>query len=310
MKHVEQKRISGFWRRLLALLTDVLLLGLVGFLLGSVLEDLLVEMGSWGRLVGFSVAVVYFGVMNSRVMNGGTIGKKLLKLEVVDGSGGPIGPGRSFARSTVLLAPFFLNGAFPADYGVTPIVIYPLALIMFGGSLSIIYLYVFNRVSRQSLHDLIVGTYVVRAGVSGQETGKVWRPHLVVVLALCVASLAAPALASALVKSEQLDDLMSMQQAVNSISSVSRATVASGTVTHRSGNRKPETRTYISVRAFVADRNPKDADLARRLAEAVAETYPDSRHKDAIEVTLTYGYDIGIWSRWYAYTHGFHPDKL
>ena len=36
-----------------------------------------------------------------------------------------------------------------------------LPLIVLGGAISIIYLYTFNRISRQSLHDLVVGTSVV-----------------------------------------------------------------------------------------------------------------------------------------------------
>jgi hypothetical protein len=73
--------------------------------------------------------------------------------------------------------------------------------ILFGFGDAIVYLYIFNRRTRQSLHDLIVGTFVTQttprrtynlhdliAAVfvsqrppPGQVVGSIWRPHLIVV---------------------------------------------------------------------------------------------------------------------------------
>ena len=48
--------ISGFWRRLLALILDAVVLGLVGSILGLFLFDFLSQLGGWGRLFGFCIA--------------------------------------------------------------------------------------------------------------------------------------------------------------------------------------------------------------------------------------------------------------
>ena len=74
------KWISGYWRRIGAFAIDSIILGLIGLSLGLVLEDMFVDIGVWGRLFGFTIALLYFGIMNSVISNGQTLGKKLLKI--------------------------------------------------------------------------------------------------------------------------------------------------------------------------------------------------------------------------------------
>jgi len=105
------KWISGFWRRIGALVVDAVILGVAGLGLGLVFEEQFVKLGSWGRFVGFFVAFAYFGVMNSHVSGGQTFGKKLLKIKVVNTDNQPITVLRSLSRFIILGIPFFLNGA-------------------------------------------------------------------------------------------------------------------------------------------------------------------------------------------------------
>ena len=79
--------ITGFLRRIGAFFIDGLILGLFGFLLGLFLENYFVQIGGWGRLIGFSIALLYFGLLNSSLNKGQTIGKILLKINVVDTNG-------------------------------------------------------------------------------------------------------------------------------------------------------------------------------------------------------------------------------
>jgi len=175
---IAPKWISGFWRRIVALCLDTLILGVAGLVLGLVLESTFVQMGAWGRLVGFAIALIYFGIMNSSIAGGQTIGKMALKLRVVNANGRPISIGKSLFRYFILATPFFLNGAqFPNEL-MTSFFMYPLSLIIFGGIFSIVYLYVFNRTTRQSLHDLLAGTFVVNANVEKHVAGTVWRVHI------------------------------------------------------------------------------------------------------------------------------------
>ena len=128
---VEVKWITGFWRRIGAFLIDAILLGFVGFLLGLGFESTFVELGSWGRVVGFSIALIYFGCMNSRLFSGQTIGKKILKIKVVNLENESIGLARSFLRYSILAIPSSLNGLYFEENSNIDFLVYPLTFIVF-----------------------------------------------------------------------------------------------------------------------------------------------------------------------------------
>jgi hypothetical protein len=61
-----QYKISGFWRRVGTLFIDAFILGVFGLLLGLLFSQQFVGLGGWGRAIGFPIAAVYFGILNSR----------------------------------------------------------------------------------------------------------------------------------------------------------------------------------------------------------------------------------------------------
>src|SRR5690348_8484732 len=74
--------ICGFWIRILALIIDSIILGLLGILLGLLFGDFFMSLGSWGRLVGFVIFVFYFGLLQGPFGNGQSLGKKICKIRV------------------------------------------------------------------------------------------------------------------------------------------------------------------------------------------------------------------------------------
>ncbi|MCG9786843.1 RDD family protein [Vibrio mediterranei] len=310
MEEVQDKWICGFWRRIGALFIDSLVLGILGSVIGLFLEDTFVQLGGWGRLIGFAVSITYFGVMNSSLSNGQTIGKKILNIRVVDSSNSTISLPKSFVRYSFLAVPFSLNGAqIPNELSLSYLM-YPLSLITLGGLLSISYLYVFNRVTRQSLHDLVVGTYVVNTEANRQELPPVWKPHLGVVAVLFMVAALVPAYNSSLFKSEPFKGLLVTQEAIISKESVRYAEVTTGSSTVTSSDSDSRTTTYVNIQAFLYKDNVDDAKTAKKLAQAIIKTYPESLSKDFIQVTLAYGYDIGIASKWNRYNYQFNPKDL
>ena len=302
--------ITGFWRRIGAFAIDTIILGFVGIGLGLFLEEQFVHLGGWGRFVGLFIALFYFGVLNSRIFGGQTIGKKLVNIRVVDGGNQSIDLPRSFARYSILGVPFFLNGAQFTDEAMTSFWLYPISLVIFGGLLSVTYLYVFNRVTRQSLHDLVVGTYVVNMDTEQGNNGAIWRPHLIVVGALFLASALLPVWTSNLAQNEPFKDLLSAQAALNDHPSITYVGVSSGTTTRASTSDGTKTTTYLSARAFLKNDTVSDAELAEQLATILANSHSNSQQMDVIQIVLTYGYDIGIASSWSNYSHAFKPTEL
>jgi hypothetical protein len=188
--------------------------------------------------------------------------------------------------------------------------IYPLSLIVFGGLFSILYLYIFNRVTRQSLHDLAVGTYVVNASAERQEPGEIWKVHLIIVAVLLVAAAIVPAFTSRLAQSEPFNELLVVQAALSNEPGVNYSTISANVSTFVSVREGTKTNSYVSAQAFLASNNVTDVEFARHLARIVVKNYAEAGDKDAIRITLTYGYDIGIWSQWSSHTHDFHPSEL
>ena len=309
-EEVELKWISGFWRRIGALFIDALILDAAGLALGLFLESLFVQMGGWGRLIGFSIALIYFGVMNSSIAGGQTIGKKALKIRVVDSNNSPINLGKSILRYFILAIPFSLNGAQFSNEAMLSFFMYLHSLIIFGGLFSILYLYIFNRVTRQSLHDLAVGSYVVNTNVEKQATVNVWNIHLVIVAMLFLAAAVVSAFTTQLAQSEPFKGMLSVQSALSNDQSVAYATISTGSTTFSSTNDGTETTTYVSSQVFLKTNNVSDAELARRLAIIIVANYPETLQKDTVHINLTYGYDIGIASSWSNHSHNFNPLEL
>jgi hypothetical protein len=236
--------------------------------------------------------------------------KKLLNIRVVDSSNSTISLPKSFLRYSFLAIPFSLNGAQITNEVLLSYLVYPLSFIIFGGLFSISYLYIFNRVTRQSLHDLAVGTYVVNVDVSTEELSSVWKPHLAVVAGLFITAALIPVFTSDLAKSEPFKGLLATQEVINNNKSVKYAGVTEGSSIFTSSDSGSQTTTYVNTQAFLYKNNIEDSDIAKQLAEIIINTYPESRNKSMIQVTLTYGYDIGIASKWNSYNHRFNPQEL
>ena len=303
--------ISGFWRRLGAFAIDVVSIGIVGLVIGYSIGDQLVALGTWGRLVGFAVALAYFGILNSRLSGGQTIGKRLLKIKVVDGRGSLLSLPRSLLRFVPFGVPWFLNNApFPESVLFSPWV-YVLSILVFGMGLSIIYLSIFNRRTRQSLHDLLVDSYVVKAEPSvAPAVVAPWPVHLGICALLIVAAGVAPYFTLRLAEREPFASLMRIHQVVNAEAWVVHAKVTKGsswTASSRSGQSAVR---YLRVVAHSRDPNVMDADRARQLAERCISADPSIRSLDVIQVTLVYGFDIGIASSWRSQNYGYPPAEL
>src|SRR5665811_1045136 len=153
--------ISKFWTRIWALIIDSIILGMVGIILGLTIQDFLIRIGSYGILIGLAVAVLYFTIFNSKLFNGQTLGKKALDIQVVDKSGNPLSLRKSFYRALILCVPYFLvNVEVPGvSIGSTIFLLKNISCISL--ALGVMVIYIFNKGNRQSLHDLIIGSYVV-----------------------------------------------------------------------------------------------------------------------------------------------------
>ncbi|MEC9260804.1 MAG: RDD family protein [Pseudomonadota bacterium] len=304
--------ISGFWRRIVALIVDSILLALGGFVLGVVLESAFIEMGGWSLLVGFFISLGYFGVMNSRYADGQTLGKRLLGIRVVDGNNQTISLGRSLLRYCVYGIPFALQIDFLPVGEEFFWLMYPIGALLVGGSFSILYLYLFNRRTRQSLHDLVVGTYVVYAGAQQEEVRKVWTPHLVIVALFFILGGISPSFINILFSSGEFAQMLATRAALMQEPGVNTVGIMASSTSYyadpaEQGNTSQKS---VDLAVYIDSNRVEDMEYARELAEKVLVHYPDAMDKDVISVDLYYGYDIGIWSSWEVGSYELNPSGL
>lgn len=302
------REIAGFWRRLGAFVIDVIMLGIVGMILGSLLFDTFARMGAYARLVGFAIALAYFGVLNSRIGDGQTLGKRWLGVRVVDAHDQLLSLPRSLLRYAVLGIPFFANGL-PVDPEVAmgSTLGYLLALVVFGGMLAIVYLYVFNRRTRQSLHDLAVGSYVERFDGAARLVPfpVMWRGHVAVAALLAAVALGAPIVANHFAQTRSFADLMPLYRKLSRQPHVMTAQVMRSW-TSMNGNTTHSLQSSLQLDAPLVD----DDAMARRIAQQMAKADSEIAHEDAVVVRLVFGYDMGIASGWKTHVYSYKPEEL
>lgn len=295
----EPLKLASARRRVIACGIDLLILMLIGQALGRGMPELLIALGPWGRLFGLAVAAAYFGVLDSRAVRGATVGKLTLGLRVVDAAGGRISSIRATLRFLPLGLVYFLRDApLPvADGREVWAVTLQIATCGLGGAG--LYLLLFNRASRQSVHDLLAGTYVV--GLDGPAPRPVWRGHLLVcaliVIASGVAALRFPSLGTA----RTPPSLAMIQQAL-----VDQPWVAYAVV------RDEEPRYFgigplagirvVAVTVGVQGGSIEQPERFAQAARTVLALLDDPDQVDAIAVSLQRGYDIGISSRHWSST--------
>jgi uncharacterized RDD family membrane protein YckC len=303
--------IAGLWRRLFAFCIDGLLLGALGGCVGLVAFDRLVALGDWGRAVGFAIALIYFGAMDGGLFGGQTLGKRALGIKVATGNGLPLGTGASTLRAAIFCVPYFLNGAFISSGAITSWLSVLQVVMVFGVGISIGYLLLFNRRTRQSLHDLAVGAYVVssKAGGPVSDGGRLWIGHLSMIGLILLAAAALPYLGQRVARSARFVDLLSVQQGLQQEPDVRHATVNIGINTFSSKNQDTTTTHVFSSRIFLSRRVADLDSLANNSARIILDRDPAAEREDLIAISIVYGYDIGIASAWRSHDFSFSPGQ-
>lgn len=302
----EPATFAGFWRRLFAFLIDCVILGVVGLSIGFVFFDTFAALGGWGRLVGFAITLAYFGLSNSRIGGGQTLGKRLLNIKVVNREGNLISLHRSLVRYVVFGTPYFLNGIMIST--AVPLLQPLLTVAIFGAGFAIVYLYVFNRRTRQSLHDLLTGTMVVRAtDVESPSLSKVriWKYHTIIAGGAAALMLIAGITMSVfMIEKFDLSKLASLQGAIQDSGKVHFSSVFVGNTWGPSGEAR-----YLKLDAVWKGKPESYETAASEIAAIALHDYPEATEIDVVMVNIVYGFDIGIASSWQSHSFAHRPSE-
>jgi hypothetical protein len=187
-----------------------------------------------------------------------------------------------------------------------PLVIPIVTVVIFGAGFAIIYLYIFNRRTRQLLHDLIADTLVVRAtDVGPPPQVSIWKYHiLIAAIAAALILLAGISISIFVTKSLGLSNLATLQESVHNSGKVHYASVFVGKVWGPGGERS-----YLKIDAVCKNRPDSYEAAASEIAAIALRDYPDISGKDVLVINMVYGFDIGIASSWQSYNPAFSPDE-
>lgn len=303
----EEPVIGGFWRRLGAFVLDMIVLGILGQILGYFFFDQLAAMGAWGRLFGWTISVSYFGTMNSRLGSGQTLGKRLLDIVVVDDTGSLISVQKSLFRSALLFTPMFLNGAAIPTDKIPTFFNYMLGFVIFGGIAVIFYLFVFNRRTRQNIHDLAVQTYVIKKSVTQIPVKKrIWTVHYAICGLLCVIVLVLSHLLMGLSKSETRKGIFEARSEIVRETEIENVSLMVGRTSFVSKDKRTD-QTYAFSQVVVSKKPVEPEAFMTKVATIILHSYPPALKKDFIRVVVTYGFDIGIAKRHSSYSGVYSP---
>lgn len=312
----EQATFSCFWRRSGAFVIDVLLTGAFGFGLGLVFFYQLAWLGPYGRLVGFCIAGLYFAIFNSSICKGQTLGKAILKIRVINRDGSFLNPLQAFLRFCVLGIPLIL-GNLPVfsvyDYTAVGMVLKPMLTV--GIALASIYFVIFNQKTQQTLHDMLVGSYVVRKDVKAvSQSSPIWTGHYVLAVLIIGVVFLFSLYNQHQLRTPQMQEIHKAKNEIMKLTNSWKVSITNGEM------RRGETNySYYAVR-FVAPVyrasevnfrfTQKDKDIISALvANAIIENIPASEKADLIIVYVSYGFEIGIARLWRGRREFYAPDE-
>lgn len=287
-------QIATFWRRTGANVVDVCLLGVIGACLGLLWFDQLAALGRMGRVVGLTIALMYFGILNSRIGQGQTLGKRLLKIRVTDDTGAPIGLHRSVFRATILLVPFALNGTALPPGPYEQFIGIALSILIFGLGAANAYLYCCNRRTGQALHDLAVGTFVRTAENDSDIHAEMWKPHLAIAAVLSAIVLGVVLLPYRSVSPDLLPPLAEARRLAQLVVPDAHISVWRQYSKAVSTGRGQTSASWFQVDVEVPV-EPEDFEaLADRIALAMFEASSGVDDVGQVVIVVSYGYDIMI----------------
>lgn len=292
--------IGGFWRRSAAFAIDGAVLWGIGLGVGWVAFDGLVQMGRWGGLVGLVIATAYFGVLDSVVGRGRTLGKWIAGLEVVTPDGRPVGLLRSVLRTLLIAVPWF-SGGWPFSARIT----YDVAgfFIRFSEVMipfAALYLVAFDRCGRRGLHDLVASTYVVTRTSGGPvRAARPWRGHgAVIAFVACLFAVSFVRTRADIGRTAPRTDPSAENigtATLNEIQKTGRVHTSSvgGTLLFPSGESSlAQPSLEASAHWKTRPENPEAAAAA--VAAILLRAIPGAETAATIDVTIEYGYAIGI----------------
>jgi uncharacterized RDD family membrane protein YckC len=280
-------------RRSAAYAVDATILGVASWAIGLMAGETLAPVGTPARYLVFALFVAYFGILGSRVGRGQTLGKRLLGITVAGSSAAFVSVPRALVRAGLLGLPFLFNGYNQLGFALR-------WLAMFGtlGGGALFFMFLSNERTRQSVHDVLVGTYVVDVGKSAPALPHPTPPEVVRIarrwIAFAFAGATILTFATALpvlgrfVEITEVSDPWALDEALKAIPGLTSYQIKRGEVIDSRG-----VHYALELKVFYS-RKDSDEEVARRSAAAAFEHIPSEFDAQHVKVEVVRGWDLGF----------------
>ena len=305
---------AGFWRRFVAFIIDVMIVGTVAVILSFLFRDVLLSLGENLWYIGFIILGLYFTILNSRIGKGQTIGKKILKIRIVYKRGDFLTISQSFIRYLFLCPIIFYNGIVLSfdSLGIESLMmIYSMISIFI--FLGIVGFVVFTK-EKRGLHDYILKTVVIQSkkindvNISQIETLKeasvkhkkaFFSIFIIFILILITTTIISKILDDKPVGGVDFSPMLELRKDLNDNYPLSNIGVSSGSGALYKWDGGTETmQKRLEISAYVKysifnDHNARN-QLFEQVYNQIVSTYPNIDNYDEIIIVFRTGYNLGI----------------
>jgi len=290
-------------RRAIAFALDSLVLGAIGMALIFFFFDPLSALGERGRLIGFAIGSAYFGWFEGGSRRHQSPGKRVMQLKVVRcGEQGttPLSVARAWYRYAIVAIPFVLHGLTFVDLPQgTPgwqsfLTLNDTIIMIWEGALA--YLFVFNRPSRRSLHDLATSSAVVPWSTDHATSAPVARGHWLGIAGLAALLVSTLVIVGHLIPPKQGVDLAALQQSVASVKGVSVTSITTRSE-HWVGGNGPASYSWATIDVRVRQPSKLNAESALAVAKTIVLAGASHLPQEQVQVNFSQTANLGIANR-------------
>ncbi|WP_191017762.1 RDD family protein [Treponema zioleckii] len=277
--------------RLFAFAIDMFILKQALALSALALGDFYARLNSWGKVLGALIALVYFGLGDSKLFGGQTLGKLAMGIRVADKHCEGISVQKSLVRSfwlffrVTLNAPSFSSSKYILILFLEGFVFYSIWFLE-------LYFFIVNRGTRQSLHDLIAGTFVIEAESKG-EISFVNKKKAIYCSLVLVEFVFAGAICITLAAQKfGFDQSLKVQSQIQEALPVYSTSIRHSK-TKREGD-GTESGKKLSIRTCLKNNASDIKAIARQIGKIVSESGLASEDESCSLKICYNGYDLGI----------------
>ncbi len=297
--------VCSLWRRTCAYVVDAIIVAAPCMLIAIRVFDRLCRLGLWGPVIGFIIALPYFALLDSNIGKGQTLGKRWLNLRVVDKNGEPISFWKSLGRYSLFAVPYVLHRfPLPVTHKFGNLLWFHTTSLFSEMLFEItVYLLLFNRNTRQGLHDLLAGSYVATADRMGPlQVQPIWKGHwlLIGLFYSLFFSLGGVLSYSAYIRGTfTKGDFTAADVNVDARVLENMDGVAAAELSESVDFVDKRKKNILEIKVLLPRVSDDERKLAAHLVNVILDHDAKAKEYDEINVVLMHGFDLGVaWWIW------------